>query len=420
MPAVDRFSRKAGYLDERAQPDLVGSLRQHLETKLRDDAIFSHQWNDIGQRANRRHFYERGERALTSFLPAQRLYQLERHTDARQIFVGIPAIVPPRVDHGNRHRQLQIGLVMVGDDQIDRQFARAARRLDAADAAIDGYHQRHAIGMQPVEGFGLQPVAVFQPVGKKVHDVGAEHLERAAKDDRRGDAVAIVVAVNGDALVPLNRGEDPLHRRSHIRKQPRVVQMIQRRMQELLRALRLVDPADRQQPRDSGADAQLPRQEARGLVVAREAFPEERNRHLFMSHRKDAEAQGIDRDFLNNTTSLIIEKAIVVHSKLGPGLLETIYHTCLAYELRAAGQTVVEEQIVPVLYDGLQLDQGYRLDMLVNDSVIVEIKTVERLLPVHHAQLLSYLKLMDKRVGLLLNFKVPYLVQGIRRIVNNF
>ena len=139
-----------------------------------------------------------------------------------------------------------------------------------------------------------------------------------------------------------------------------------------------------------------------------------------MSHRKDAEPQGLDRDFLNNTTSLIIEKAIVVHSKLGPGLLETIYHTCLAYELRAAGQTVVEEQIVPVLYDGLQLDQGYRLDMLVNDSVIVEIKTVERLLPVHHAQLLSYLKLMDKRVGLLLNFKVPYLVQGIRRIVNNF
>ncbi len=242
---------------------------------------------------------------------------------------------------------------MVGDDQIDRQFARAARRLDAPDAAIDGNHQRHAIGMQPVEGLGLQTVPVFQPVGKKVHDVGAEHFERAAKDDRRGDAVAIVVAVNRDALVPLNRGEDPLHRRSHIREQPRVVQMIQRRMQKLLRGLRLVDSADRQQPRDSGADAQLPRQETRGLVVAREAFPEERNRHLFMSfHRSDAETQRVDRESLNNTATVIIDKAIVVHSRLGPGLLESVYRTCLAHELRSAGQTVVVEQIVPIVYDG--------------------------------------------------------------------
>ena len=139
-----------------------------------------------------------------------------------------------------------------------------------------------------------------------------------------------------------------------------------------------------------------------------------------MSHRKDAGTQSPDRETLNKTTSLIIDKAIVVHSKLGPGLLESVYRTCLAYELRKSGATVVTEQIVPVFYDGLQMDDGYRLDMLVNDSVIVEIKTVERLLPVHEAQLLSYLKLLDKRVGLLLNFKVPVLTQGIKRKVNNF
>ena len=139
-----------------------------------------------------------------------------------------------------------------------------------------------------------------------------------------------------------------------------------------------------------------------------------------MSHRKDAGTQGNDREYLNETTSLIIDKAIVVHTKLGPGLLESVYSTCLTHELRKAGAKVATEQIVPVFYDELQLDNGYRLDMLVNDAVIVEIKTVERILPVHEAQLLSYLKLLDLRVGLLLNFKVPVLTQGIRRKVNNF
>jgi GxxExxY protein len=81
---------------------------------------------------------------------------------------------------------------------------------------------------------------------------------------------------------------------------------------------------------------------------------------------------------------------------------------------------VVVEQLVPVHYDGLELDDGYRLDMLVNDGVIVEIKTIERLLPVHQAQLLSYVKLCDKRLGLLINFKVPYVTQGLKRMVNNF
>jgi GxxExxY protein len=138
-----------------------------------------------------------------------------------------------------------------------------------------------------------------------------------------------------------------------------------------------------------------------------------------MSHREDAKAQSDNRDSLNATSKLIINKAIVVHSKLGPGLLESVYRTCLTYELRTAGQKVACEQVVPIVYDGIEMD-GYRLDMLVNDAVIVEIKTVERLLPVHQAQLLSYLKLLDKRLGLLINFKVPYVTQGVKRVVNDF
>ena len=106
-----------------------------------------------------------------------------------------------------------------------------------------------------------------------------------------------------------------------------------------------------------------------------------------MSHRDDATAQRTDREFLNETARIILDKAIVVHSKLGPGLLESVYRTCLTHELQTAGQEVVCERLVPIVYDGIELD-GYRLDMLVNDAVIVEVKTVERLLPVHKAQLL--------------------------------
>jgi GxxExxY protein len=139
-----------------------------------------------------------------------------------------------------------------------------------------------------------------------------------------------------------------------------------------------------------------------------------------MSHREDAKTQSTNRDFLNRTAKVIIDKAIVVHSRLGPGLLESVYRTCLTHEIRRAGHHVVVERLVPIYYDGLELDGAYRLDMLVNDAVVVELKTVERLLPVHQAQLLSYLKLCDKRLGLLINFHVPYVTGGIKRMVNNF
>jgi len=97
-----------------------------------------------------------------------------------------------------------------------------------------------------------------------------------------------------------------------------------------------------------------------------------------------------------------------------------VYRICLIHELRKVGLRVVAEQIVPIFYDDLYFEQAYRLDVLIEDELIVEVKAVERLLPVHVAQLLSYLKLMDKRLGLLLNFNARRLVQGLRRVVNNF
>jgi GxxExxY protein len=142
---------------------------------------------------------------------------------------------------------------------------------------------------------------------------------------------------------------------------------------------------------------------------------------LTVPQRRDAKAQRMDdRDSLNHTSFLIIRSAINIHRHLGPGLLESVYRTCLVHDLLTAGQVVVAEQNVPIYYDGLRLDGGYRLDLLVNNKVIVETKAVERLLPVHYAQLLSYLRLTDKRLGLLINFNVPCLVDGLKRIVNRF
>ncbi|HYE60427.1 MAG TPA: GxxExxY protein [Phycisphaerales bacterium] len=116
-------------------------------------------------------------------------------------------------------------------------------------------------------------------------------------------------------------------------------------------------------------------------------------------------------------TREIIGGAIEVHRVLGPGLLESAYEECLASELSDRGLQVQRQIGVPVVYKGRRLELGYRLDLLVNESVIVELKTVDKVLPVHEAQLMSYLKLMNKRVGLLLNFHVPVLKDGIVRRV---
>jgi GxxExxY protein len=132
-------------------------------------------------------------------------------------------------------------------------------------------------------------------------------------------------------------------------------------------------------------------------------------------NRRDAETQRV-----KEITERIIGCAIEVHRHLGPGLLESAYEECTCHEITQAGLKVQRQVLLPVTYKQIVLDCGYRMDAVVEGAVIVEFKTVERLLPVHDAQLLSYLKLSGLRVGLLINFHVPVLKDGLKRIVNHF
>lgn len=120
---------------------------------------------------------------------------------------------------------------------------------------------------------------------------------------------------------------------------------------------------------------------------------------------------------LQGLTEKIIGAAIEVHRHLGPGLLESAYETCLEYELQLLGLTVERQKPLPVVYKGIRLEQGYRIDLLVQQQVIVELKGVDALTPVHEAQVLSYLKFSGCKVGLLLNFNVKVLKDGLRRFV---
>lgn len=115
--------------------------------------------------------------------------------------------------------------------------------------------------------------------------------------------------------------------------------------------------------------------------------------------------------------SAVMDAAFRVHRALGPGLLETVYEVCLAHEMRKAGVSFQQQLHVPINYDGLRFDTGLRLDLLVDDSVIVELKAIEKLLPVHEAQVLTYLKLSNKRLRLLFNFNTPLLKDGFKRII---
>lgn len=130
--------------------------------------------------------------------------------------------------------------------------------------------------------------------------------------------------------------------------------------------------------------------------------------------------QVTEAERLNRIPETIIGCAIAVHKALGPGLLESAYEACLAFELAQAGLRVEREKPLPVTYREVRLDCAYRLDLLVEDAVIVEIKVVDQLAPIHTAQLLSYLKLSGCKVGLLINSHVHKLTEGIRRIVNGF
>lgn len=121
----------------------------------------------------------------------------------------------------------------------------------------------------------------------------------------------------------------------------------------------------------------------------------------------------------NDIATIIIQKAIELHKNLGPGLLESVYENTLAYDLREKGLQVDQQVALPLVYKEIKMEVGYRLDLIVNKKVVVEIKSLELLAPVHYAQLLTYLRLSGLKLGLLINFNVKLLKEGIHRMVNN-
>jgi GxxExxY protein len=123
---------------------------------------------------------------------------------------------------------------------------------------------------------------------------------------------------------------------------------------------------------------------------------------------------------LNEITRIIVLKAIEVHRALGPGLLESTYLRCLVYELILAGLQVEVQKPLPVRYKDVYLECGYRLDILVEGKVVIEVKSVDQLAPIHHAQMLTYLKLSGCRIGLILNFNVRTMVTGIKPVMNGY
>jgi GxxExxY protein len=125
------------------------------------------------------------------------------------------------------------------------------------------------------------------------------------------------------------------------------------------------------------------------------------------------------REDVERLATAVVDALYTVHRGLGPGLLESAYQACLAHELRRRGVAVRCEVLLPVRYDGLVIDAGYRIDMLVEETILLENKAVLALAPVHEAQLLTYLKLSGLRLGFLVNWNVPRIREGIRRLVNN-
>lgn len=126
------------------------------------------------------------------------------------------------------------------------------------------------------------------------------------------------------------------------------------------------------------------------------------------------------KEELNNLSKLILDACITVHKEMGPGLLESIYEICLLSELASRGIKTESQVSIPLRYKGIELSKDFRIDIFVENEIILEIKSVDVLLPVHEAQLISYLKLTNKRLGFLINFNVPLLKNGFKRFVHNF
>lgn len=128
----------------------------------------------------------------------------------------------------------------------------------------------------------------------------------------------------------------------------------------------------------------------------------------------------MDRDLLNEIGAEILDASVQVHKHMGPGLLESVYQACLAQELISRNMMIQEEVLIPLIYKGKQLHKTFKIDILVENQIILELKAIEAILPVHEAQIISYLKLADKKLGYLINFNTPLLKKGFKRYVNKF
>ena len=170
---------------------------------------------------------------------------------------------------------------MVGDDEIEAQLARPARGVGAADAAIDRYDQRHAVCVQAIDRRRLQAIAVLQALRDEMHDVGAEQLQRAAQDHRRGHTIDVVVTVDRDALLACNRTQETIDGDAHVGEPPRIVKMIERRVQKPRGELRVAEAALAEEPRDRRRDPQRGGERIGGRFVARGCFPA-RGNHLLI------------------------------------------------------------------------------------------------------------------------------------------
>ena len=120
----------------------------------------------------------------------------------------------------------------------------------------------------------------------------------------------------------------------------------------------------------------------------------------------------------NEIATIIVDACFKVHTTLGPGLLESVYESVLLYELEKRGLSVTKQQVIPVSYDGTQFEEGFRADLIVEDKIIIELKSAEKVMPVHKKQLLTYLRLSDRKLGLLVNFGENLIKNGISRVIN--
>ncbi len=123
---------------------------------------------------------------------------------------------------------------------------------------------------------------------------------------------------------------------------------------------------------------------------------------------------------IDEIAAIVVDTSFKVHQELGPGLLESAYEACLAHELTKRGLVVEKQKAQPVFYDGIIIDVGYRMDLLINDCVVIELKAVEQIIPIHLAQLMTYLKLSNKPLGFLINFNTTYFKSSIKHIANNY